>query len=186
MYNLPNISVREFYELDEIEVLGYLDLQTVLNAKNLFCGKVAKPLGQFTYGQVAEFKNIIQAPTADGLFQLFKTLYDVKIGQYLSASIIDYFYALKWIRAEIISLNEREKNALSSEPDQELKAAGVDRLQRFKEGNVLIDFAERFSKTLDEIENWKYNVVFMILLRDKVKAEIENNYRQIKKANNGN
>ena len=183
MFDLPNISVFEFYQLDAEEALKYLELQQYLKPRNLFCGRVAQPIGTFTFGQVAEFKTVFTNATYQGILELFKTVYRVTESGYLNAPIVDYLYATKYLRAEIATVDERENNALSTDPDPDLVMAGINRLKPFGDLITLISLAEKFGKTLEEIENWKYNTVFSILLYNKVYGEIQREYRQIKISN---
>lgn len=179
MFNLTNISVKEFFQLNDQEVMSYVELQTIMKSKPIFLNRKAKDLGQLEFGQVAQLKRNISNPTFENLYESFKMVFGTKKMEYLSADIISYFYALNWIRENIISIINKEK-ALAPEPDPDLEMAGVKRLSIFGEMSILINLGQKFSKTPTEIERWKYNLVFAILMYDKVHGEIQKNYMKIK------
>lgn len=179
MFNLTNISVKEFFQLNEEDAMQYVELQAIMKSKPIFQKRRAKPLGSLEYGQVAQIKRAIMKPTYKNLLESFKMIFGVSQVQYLSADVINYFYALNWIRESILELMKKEK-ALVPDPDPDLEMAGVNRLQVFAEMAVLIDLGKKFGKAPTEIERWKYNMVYAILLYDKLHGEVQKKYLQIK------
>lgn len=184
MFNLTNISVSDFFQLNEDEVIKYLELQSLMKSKNVFTKRKAKELGYLTFGDVSQLKMDMAAPTFENLADSFKVVFGVKKNDYLKSDVVSFFYALNHIKESVKELIKKEK-ALESEPDPELELAGVNKLNIFGEMATLINLGEKFSKAPTEIETWKYNLVFAILLYDKKKGEVKNKYDELKSEANG-
>lgn len=182
MFDLENITVFQFFQLNEERAYKYVELQSIMNDKPEFLKSKAKSLGHLSYGQVAKLKRTISKPTFENLFEAFHIVFGVKMNQYLNADIVSYFYALNWIRKSVKNILQKEFKALQSDVDPYLEMAGVKRLAAFGEMSTLITLGRQFSKTPEEIENWKYNLVFSIMLYDKVYGEVNKSYNEIKKS----
>lgn len=180
MFNLKNITVKEFFQLNEADALSYVELQSIMKSKPVFLNRKAKELGELSFGDVAQLKRNISEPSYEGLMDSFKMVFGIKQSQYLNADVVSFFYALNWMRESVIALMNKEK-ALVPEPDPDLEMAGVNRLAVFSEMSTLINLGRSFSKAPTEIETWKYNMVFAILLYDKVHGEVQKNYYELKK-----
>ena len=182
MYNLDKISVAEFYELPPDEFKSYLKLESVMTVNdNMFMKRKASSFGSLEYGEVSELKLNLMDPTFDNIVDIFRIVYKVKKFDYLKANIVSYFYALKWIKKEMRLLLEKEKKLLSAEPDPELEMAGSKRLSIFGDLSTLIELGRSYSKSPEEIEKWKYSLVFSILVYDKMTGEIRKSYRELTK-----
>lgn len=191
MYNLDNITVGEFWKLnDEYLVNQYLAFTMeerygeknpfYLNPKDSFAGKQATPLGKLTFGEVANIKYQVQQPTDEGIIEMFETVFKVDNKTILKQDIVSFFYALNWIKQSIKELIEREQKNLSGDQDPMLEMAGVKRLVPFGELNTLKAIGQQFGKSPDEVENWSYNMVFSLMLHDKVAAEVQHAYNELK------
>ena len=195
MFNLTHITVKEFFQVDEETSNRYLELQSNMwiylmklkeEGKDIsflnkpFLKYKAKKLGSLSFGNVAQLKRYIANPTYESLLEAFKMVYGVRQNQYLNADVVSFFYALNHIRESVIAINKKEKQ-LHSEPDADLQNAGVERLNRFGEMGTLINLGKQYAKSPAEIEEWKYNLVYAILLYDKVHGEIKKKYDEIKK-----
>ena len=162
MFNLTHITLGNFFHLKEDQAAKYLQLQEVMKTDDVFLRRKAKPLGQLTFGEVSQIKRAFIKPS------------------YEKSSIVDYFYALNWIKAEVLLLMEKEK-MLIPDPDPDLEMAGVKKLSMFGEMSTLINLAQKFSTSPMVIETWNYNTVFTILLYQKLEGEVSKAYNNIKK-----
>lgn len=191
MFNLDNISVKEFFMLrDEDLFRKYMRFSDpkdgfYLKPKPLaiFARQKATPLGELTFGEVANMKHNLSNPNFESIFECFEMVFKVKLKQYLAQDVVSYIFALNWIKENIKKLVERENNSFNNESDPLLEMAGVKRLMPFGELNTLISLAQRFGKSIDEVENWKYNLVFTLLLHDKVSGEVQKAYNELKYGN---
>lgn len=186
MHNLENIRVQDLYMLDEAKFNEYIDLQSVMNGKPVFSNKKATPLENLEFGQVSKLKRITAKPSFEGLMESFRIVFNTNSFQYRKARVVEYFYALNWIKNSVTKIIKRENKALTSEPDPELKMAGVEKLHKFGEFSTLIDLGKKYGKSPSEIERWKYSLVFSIVFYDKVSNEVEKNYHEIKNRKNAN
>ena len=180
MFNLNHIKVKEFFHLKDEDASKYLELQSIMKSEDIFLNYKAKPLGQLTYGQVAQIKRTFKNPDYNSLLECFKLVFKVKEDKYLNSDIVNYFYALNWIKEQVMALVEKEK-MLVPDPDPDLEMAGVKKLSVFGEMSTLINLAQKFSTSPMVIETWTYNTVYTILLYQKIEGEVRKSYNQIKK-----
>ena len=180
MFNLTHITLGSFFHLKEDQAAKYLQLQEVMKTDDVFLRRKAKPLGQLTFGEVSQIKRAFIKPSYENLLECFKIVFKVKESAYLKSDIIQYFYALNWIKAEVLLLMEKEK-MLVPDPDPDLEMAGVKKLSMFGEMSTLINLAQKFSTSPMVIETWNYNTVFTILLYQKLESEVSKAYNNIKK-----
>jgi len=187
IFNLNKISLKQFFELDENLALRYLAVQSLmkdkngdLKSKNVFCKRKSVKLGELSFGKVSELKRLIQEDTHYSVIGVLQTVFRVKENEALNADIISFFYAANHISKEVLSLIKKEYNALKHEQDPDLEMAGIKKLSIFGELSTLIGIAERYGNTPMEVEDWKYNMVFSLMLHDKVTKEIQKNYNEIK------
>lgn len=182
MFDLDNITVEELYLLPPEKFKYYMDLENVMLINDdRFMKNKARSLGSLSYGDVASIKLYLQDPTFDNVLEIFKLVYKIKKQDYLKADVISYFYALKYIKKAIIDLLDKEKKALKSDPDPLLEMAGAERLGIFREMGTLINLGKSFKKNPEEIENWRYDLVFTILVYEKISGEIQKEYRNLNK-----
>jgi hypothetical protein len=191
MFNLENISVRELFQIEDEELfkkyLRFTDENDgfYIKPRGIFAKRKASPLVELTCGEVANIKLNLANPTFDNVYDCFEMVFKVKLNTYLSQDVVSYFYALNWIKENIKKLVEREKNAFGADPDPLLEMAGVKRLAAFGELNTLISIAQKYGKSPAEVENWKYNLVFALMLQDKVAGEVQHAYNELKYGSKG-
>ena len=180
MFDLENITVKEFFQLEEKQAAKYLQLKAIMNPSQKFCKRKAVPLGQLSFGEVSELKRLIVEDTHHAVVGIFQTVFKLKEKEILNAEVVSFFYAANYINREVLSLIKKEYNALKQEQDPDLEMAGIKKLSIFGELSTLIGIAERYGNTPMEVEDWKYNMVFSLMLHDKVTKEIQKNYNEIK------
>lgn len=185
MFNLANISVKDFFQLEEQNVVKYVELQSIMKSKPMFLKNKAKELGSLPFGEVVSLKNYLSNPTYESLLESFKMVFGIKQNEYLNADVVSFFYALNHIRESVIKLIKSEAQ-LNTEPDADLEMAGVRKLSVFGEMAVLINLGEKFGKAPTEIAKWKYGIVINTLKYYKVKGEVQKKYMELKsKKTNG-
>lgn len=181
MFNLDKITVEEFFKLPEEDAAKYMDLEDILLVKDsTFAKHRATELGELTYGNIGTIRRNLTEGTFDSVYDCFKIIYGISLRKYLDADIVDYFYAFKWIKQEVLKQINNEKKVLKSDPDYYSEMAGADRLKVFGEFATLLIIGRSFSKDPEEIENWKYNKVFTILAYDKIQGEVTKRYHELK------
>lgn len=132
--------------------------------------------------EFAEVVNIKNAMKAENYFEAVHLFYRIPKYYLLKIRVIEYTHALNYLTKEMDVLIAREVKALTSEPDQDWIEAGVRNLDRFGPLNVLDDLGQEFGKSPLEVERWPYGLVFGLLWRRTIKADINERYREITKS----
>lgn len=147
-------------------------------------GKSIASMTDLTFGEVTEVKMNLQDASFDNMKEIFKTVFRLKKYEFLNIDVLEFYHALNWIREEIQSIYENEKQNLSQAPDPKLVEAGIEDLNIFGELNTLIALGEKFGKAPQEVENWNYNLVFSLMLHQKISGEVSKNYSELNKPAN--
>lgn len=178
MNELIDISVKELFTLESNKFDAYNDLLQNLNGKNVAAGKTAKDIYQLPYCSVSSLKGFMQSPSLPGFISVFKLVFDVDEKEFLKMKATEFYYSFNWLQNQIIELVEGEKR-LESEPDENWKLAGIERLNIFGELNTLINIGKQYSKSPQEIEQWTYELVFTLALHNKIDGDINKRYSEI-------
>lgn len=91
----------------------------------------------------------------------------------------DFLRFILWIHEQQEFIYTIEKNNLSSEPEAELVAAGINRLDEFGSYTTIDSLASGDVLKHEEIERLPYYVVYQKLKLDKIQREIEKKYAEI-------
>ncbi len=181
MFNLDHITVAELFNLkDQNKVKAYLLLESKLNPHSKFLNRKANALGKLTYGEVASIKKAFAKPTYDKIYHCFDLVWKIKKTTFNGADVVEYFHALRWLKQEINKIVEREIKMFAGDLDPVLEEAGINRLTMFGELNSLKELGKQFGIRPKEIADWSYNEVFSLLLHDKVQAEVQKRYNELK------
>lgn len=186
IFELNEITVAEFYNLEEEQAEGYLQLSSLVNPKAEFLKKPAKALGTLQYGQVSIIKRSLLKPSLEGLIAVFEMVFGVSGYLQKRANIVEYFYALKWISEEIAAMLQKESKYLSGKPDPFLEMAGAARLSIFGELPALKMLGTQYGKSPEEVATWSYNLVFSLLYMDNIETDVRDNYNELKNRANKN
>ena len=174
LFKLQNESFEEYHNL-----LKHLEPKPIKRK-----GKIISSLTDLTFGEVAGLKMSFSDTSFESMRDVFKTVFGLKKFEFLNVDVINFYHALNWIREEMQSIYERERHNLTSTPDAKLKDAGIEDLNMFGELNTLIALGEKFSKPPQEVENWNYNLVFSLMLHQKVSNDINKRYQELNKPAN--
>src|SRR5690625_997303 len=158
----------------------YMNLGEILNPKSSFIGREGTPIASLTYDEVGQLKHHLASPTPEAMAEAFGIVFRCKSNEFYSQRVSDFLPALNWLKDSIENLMENEK-ALSGDVDPLLEMAGVEKLARFGELNVLVSLGQRFGKSPYEVGQWKYSLVFALMMHDKVHGDIEKTYNELLK-----
>lgn len=100
------------------------------------------------------------------------------------ASRNEIFQFIIWIKEQIAFINDREERYLQSEPDPEMIAAGIDRLNVHGEILTIDSLAKGDILNHKKIEKLPYHQVFKKLLIDKDIRSFEKRYAKVLEAKN--
>jgi hypothetical protein len=179
MSSLQKISFRQLFQLKNHRFEEYHKVLQHLEAIPL--NDRIESLTDLTFGEVAGIKLNLKQPTFLNMIEIFKTIFGLSQNEIYKINVIEFYHALNWIKEEIQNIYDREIQNLSSTPDSKLKDAGIDDLNIFGEMNTLIAFGEKFGKAPQEVENWNYNLVFSLMLHQKISSDINKRYVELNK-----
>ncbi len=151
----------------------------------------AEKLQQLSFGEIIMLKKYA---TGNDYEKIFQIVFGISESQLLRVRVKDFFQALNWIKNELEILVEREK-LLNSEPDPKMMEAGIERLEVFREMNLLIGLMKDYGlpptperslfssaedyNPLDLYAEWRYSTVFTLLYQAKISNDIDRNYAEI-------
>ena len=84
-----------------------------------------------------------------------------------------------WINEQLERIFKIEEQFLQSEPEPELIASGIDRLNEFGINPLMEKIAKDWNKTPEEIEQYPYFKIYQKIKMDKVQSEINKRYQKI-------
>ncbi|UAB85696.1 hypothetical protein INR75_06690 [Zunongwangia sp. SCSIO 43204] len=186
MFNLDHITVLELFNLkDENKVKAYMNLEAAFDKNRIhlhadFVNRKPSQLGLLSYGQVASLKKYFANPKYETIYKAFDMVFKVKQSTFNGADVVDFLYSLRWLKQEINKIVEREIKMFAGDLDPVLEEAGINRLTMFGELNSLKELGKQFGIRPKEIADWSYNEVFSLLLHDKVQAEVQKRYNELK------
>ncbi len=154
-------------------------------------------LGQETYLQVETIRSLLAQPLHECYASVYSTFAHGKRMPLLGGvaefsqeraadwarscqawAVTDTYPAVAHCLAELQRLNT--KYAELSEPDtteagRKARAAGASSLDMFSHFNVALHYAQRYAKTVDEVYQWPFETVALMLLHDRRTAIIHDN-----------
>ena len=175
--SLKKISFRQLFQLKNENFEEYHKVLKFLEPVQL--NNKIESITDLTFGEVAEIKILLQNGSFLSLTEMFKIIFGLTQNEIYKINVINFYHALNWIQNEIETIYEREVKNLSSSADSKMKDAGIDELNVFGEMNTLIMLGEKFGKAPQEIENWKYNLVFSLMLHQKISSEVNKRYVEL-------
>lgn len=112
---------------------------------------------------------------------------NVTESQVNNANYKEMFSFVLWLLDEIKLVSELEENYLSSEPNSDLKSAGIEKLNELGEINTLDNLAGGDILKWKKIKKLPYHIVFDKLRKNNLDAEVQKRYNEImiKKSKNG-
>ena len=176
---MENIRLYQFLLLDETEADRYLGVFQHIKPDDRIGKLKAKRLHELSFGEVLTIK---KCATKDDYIEPFLIVFGISERKLTRIRVTEFFRAFNWIRDELTVLIEREK-LLNSEPEPEMIEAGIERLDIFKEMNLVIPLSKDYSLHPYTIFDWRYQTIFTLLHHGKISAEIDRNYAEILRKN---
>lgn len=173
-----DLNIQQLLALPENEFAELHEVCRFQKASNQIRKKEAKPLFKQEFRLVAELKETFSSFDVGGFVKAFKELFGMSEREFFTLNIKDFYTAFNWIGDQLKMVYEVEKE-LQGDVDTKLIQAGVEKLNIFKELNILIAIGEKFSKPPHEVEKWSYEMVFSLTLHDKISNEIQTNYSKL-------
>lgn len=175
-----NITIDEFFK--SADVSEYETFMRWLTPKNSINEKSCD-FNELTFAEVARVRKLLYEPNIENVLELYEILYKIKPDDLLKCGVLELFQTNRYILNKITELNEREKLLGANFTEAEkLKwiASGGKRLSQFEEMGQMISLGKMFSKSPEEIGNWKYNTVYITLLYNNISDDVNKRMSQIK------
>ena len=182
--SLQKISFKQLFQLQNDKFEEYHNVLQYLEEIPIKGKKKIESITDLTFGEVATIKMYLQETSYQNIIEIFKLIFGLEENQIHKIDVVNFYHSLNWIKKEVQNIYDREIQSLSSPPDSKLKDAGIDDLNIFGEMNTLIALGEKFGKAPQEIENWNYEIVFSLILHQKISAEINKRYVELNKPEN--
>lgn len=179
--SLRKITTRQLFLLSNDKFDKYHRVLKHLDPIQLHGKKQLESLTDLTFGEVTGIKMNLKHSSFNNMIDIFKTIFGLEQKEIYKVDVVQFYHALNWIKEEIQAIYEREVQSLSSTPDSKMKDAGIDDLNIFGEMNTLIMLGEKYGKAPQEIENWNYNLVFSLMLHQKISSDINKRYVELNK-----
>lgn len=181
---MENITVGQLYSLHPDDVAQYRNVLQDLRPRDyvpawpyeLGDPYRAKSLFDMSFGDVVSLKTAINGDIAEA----FRLVFGITTEYLINLKVVDFFHAFNWMRAELGKINEAETIRLGGISDAKWEQAGAKRLGIFRELNVLISIAKMFGCRPQDVQDWKYSLVFSLLLHDKVHGEVTKEFYRLK------
>lgn len=111
--------------------------------------------------------------------EIFKTICSNHNIEEKEINQIEIISFLLWIKDEIEAIQKLEQTHLSSTPDPDMEAAGVQELNQLGEINTIDSLAGGDILKWELVEQLPYNKVFDKLLKNLIENKVNKNYHKI-------
>lgn len=167
-----------------------LDSIEETNCFEIPCRKttVLKKIGQYSYLQKINATKFIQKQDVESLVVEYLVGPDVEYREkeieFTKSLIFDckveevYSFALNIIN-QLKEILERENELLKSNITEQQKRAGIESFNVLGEFNTIDMIAEKYKYTHKEVELLPYDLIFLILYKNKLTTTFEKNYSEI-------
>lgn len=165
MVDIENPLLSEAYKhLDSLFLLRKVKGSSVLN------GKKAIDIRLLPFKDVQFIKDSLNEPSESNMIEIIKMVFNYK--DFKTLRVHEFYQAYNYIIEQIKDIIDKEK-MLSSEPDNRLVTAGIERMNIFGALNIIDDIARRYSQPPMLVENWSYNWIFSLSLKIKIENDIQ-------------
>lgn len=167
--------------LNEISQSDFDKMLKFGKASNEVAGYASKRFVELPYGLVKiDLPNLQmqKEPDALAIVELIMKVQhpDFDINATTGNEVVSF---MLWIKKEQEFISRLEEMNLSSEPEVELEAAGIQEMNQFLGWNSVRALAKEFGKDPFEVKDWEYSKVYLFLKMDTVSAKIDKKYRKI-------
>jgi hypothetical protein len=94
------------------------------------------------------------------------------------------YSCIKYILNKLKAIIEKENEVLKSDITHEQKAAGIENFNVLGDFNTIDLIASKYSYTHEQVENLKYDLIFLILYKSNLTSKFEKAYSELMKTQN--
>lgn len=179
---LKNYTVEEFYNNPPNEEV-YLHIIRNLEPINKIYHIEFDGFWNTSYEKYITVKKIISSQTEGWEFEAINICFNLTYPQIKNLSVYTFFSTIDYVSKNLLEILEKEK-ALQREPNFELLESGVEKLNKYGEVLTIDSLARSYGVSWEEIGKWKYSKIFTILMLEKERAEIQEQYMKIQERKN--
>lgn len=144
---------------------------------NTLFGVELEPLIYFPYGFVKiDLPSLLNENNIDEIINLICNIKNISVKKITDKEKISLTL---WLIDELEAISDLEQNYLSSQPEPELIASGIDELNIFGELNVIDSLAGGDILKWERVKQLPYHSVFDKLRKDNIERKINKNYNKI-------
>lgn len=136
-----------------------------------------EPLIYFPYGFVKiDLPSLLNENNIDEIIKLICDIKDICVKKITDKEKISLTL---WLIDELEAIGSLEQNYLSSQPEPELIASGIDELNVFGELNIIDSLAGGDILKWEQVKQLPYHSIFDKLRKDNIERKINKNYNKI-------
>lgn len=144
---------------------------------NTLFGAELEPLIYFPYGFVKiDLPSLLNENNIDEIIKLICDIKDISVKKIADKEKISLTL---WLIDELEAIGNLEQNYLSSQPEPELIASGIDELNVFGELNIIDSLAGGDILKWEQVKQLPYHSIFDKLRKDNIERKINKNYNKI-------
>ena len=136
-----------------------------------------EPLIYFSYGFVKiDLPSLLNENNIDEIIKIICDIKDISVRKITDKEKISLTL---WLIDELEAIGSLEQNYLSSQPEPELIASGIDELNVFGELNIIDSLAGGDILKWEQVKQLPYHSIFDKLRKDNIERKINKNYNKI-------
>lgn len=136
-----------------------------------------EPLIYFPYGFVKiDLPSLLNENNIDEIINIICDIKDISVKKITDKEKISLTL---WLIDELEAIGNLEQNYLSSQPEPELIASGIDELNVFGELNIIDSLAGGDILKWEQVKQLPYHSIFDKLRKDNIERKINKNYNKI-------
>ena len=144
---------------------------------NTLFGVELEPLIYFSYGFVKiDLPSLLNENNIDEIIKIICDIKDISVKKITDKEKISLTL---WLIDELEAIGSLEQNYLSSQPEPELIASGIDELNVFGELNIIDSLAGGDILKWEQVKQLPYHSIFDKLRKDNIERKINKNYNKI-------
>ena len=144
---------------------------------NTLFGVELEPLIYFSYGFVKiDLPSLLNENNIDEIINIICDIKDISVKKITDKEKISLTL---WLIDELEAIGSLEQNYLSSQPEPELIASGIDELNVFGELNIIDSLAGGDILKWEQVKQLPYHSIFDKLRKDNIERKINKNYNKI-------
>jgi hypothetical protein len=183
-------EVAQYLEFLKVPALDSLEEDVYINYGNMRI--LPEKISQCTYGQKIVATKYLLNNDIEGIVAtylqpiIFETKFDSsKIEQIkeslLGMNVSSVYSVGVYLINQLKEIVEREAELLKSEVTEQQKRAGIESFNVLGEFNTIDMIAKDYKYTHKEVEELEYDLIFLILYKNKLTSNFEKNYSEIMK-----